>query len=315
MPDGVAALARLGIEIGPADSFPFAGIRFLDRGVTVAARFPTGPGLGVRRTTLHRILVEHAESLGVELHWATRVNPKSLRGDWIIGADGGNSAVRKWSRLEQGMRERRRFGFCRHYRLAPWTEFMEVYWGARCQVYITPVAPDSVCVVAISRDAHLRLDEALREFPQLARRLPANAIISSDRGAVSAGRELRTVASGRVALVGDASGSVDAITGEGLCLAFRHAIAVVDAIAAGDLAEYPYEHRKMARRPARMGKLLVALEDHLRVRRGAMVALAKRPQIFAKLLEIHVGAANEIDPFPDAAIDASVICAGDHTTI
>jgi flavin-dependent dehydrogenase len=48
-----------------------------------------------------------------------------------------------------------------------------------------------------------------------------------------------------VALVGDASGSVDAITGEGLCLLFQQAVALAAALEAGDLALYQAEHRRI----------------------------------------------------------------------
>jgi menaquinone-9 beta-reductase len=247
MPDALAAVGRLGVEVSAGDSFPFQGIRFVDRGASVSAAFPTGTGRGIRRTTLQRILIEHAESLGVELHWATRVDLATLKCDWMIGADGGDSSVRKWAGQDRGMREQCRFAFRRHYRTEPWTEYMEIYCGAGYQLYITPVTTDSVCVVVISRNSKLRLDEAIRGFPELACRLQSGAIIGSDRGAVSASRRLKTVFRGRVALGGDASGSVDAITGEGLCLAFQQAVAVVEAVAAGDLAAYQHNHRKMAR--------------------------------------------------------------------
>ncbi len=295
MPDGLAALAGLGVRISGADSFPFRGIRFVDRGVRVAADFPAGPGRGVRRTTLHRLLAEYAGSLGVELHWGTRVDPDTLKCGWIIGADGGNSRVRKWARLDGGMREQWRFGFRRHYRVAPWGEHMELYWGRGYQLYITPVTQDSVCVAVISRDSRLRVEEALRDFPELCCRLKASAIISGDRGSISASRQLETVYRGRVALVGDASGSVDAITGEGLCLAFRQAVAVVEAMVAGDLAGYGRKHRELARRPEWMGKLLVTLGDHAGVRRATMRALSAQPWIFGKLLAVHVGGVNETE--------------------
>jgi len=59
-----------------------------------------------------------------------------------------------------------------------------------------------------------------------------------ERGGVSASRRLKSVYRGRVALVGDASGSVDAITGEGLCLLFQQAVALAGALEAGDLCLY-----------------------------------------------------------------------------
>jgi len=63
MPDALAALSNLGLSISAAASFPFRGIRFLDRGTAVDAKFPVGCALGLRRTTLHRMLVNQAEAV------------------------------------------------------------------------------------------------------------------------------------------------------------------------------------------------------------------------------------------------------------
>ena len=68
-------------------------------------------------------------------------------------------------------------------------------------------------------------------------------MISTERGAVTSSRKFNAVYRGRVALVGDASGSVDAITGEGLCLAFRQASTLAEAIEYGDMAKYQQKHR------------------------------------------------------------------------
>ena len=173
---------------------------------------------------------------------------------------------------------------------------MELYWGQTHQVYVTPVTSESVCVVAISRDSRLRLDDALLSFPLLARRLDPCAIIAGERGAVTSSRKLQNVFGNRTALIGDASGSVDAITGEGLCLAFRQAIALAEAMERGDLRHYETRHRRIARRPEWMARLLLTLGDCPAARRMAMRAMAAYPDIFAKLLSIHVGAFNEKSP-------------------
>src|SRR5208283_2034129 len=136
----------------------------------------------------------------------------------------------------------------RHYRVAPWSEFMEIHWGGGCQIYVTPVSDGEVCVVAISRDPHLRLDAALSRFPQLRSRLDPAAAASSERGGISATRRLKRVWRGNVALVGDASGSVDAVTGEGLCLLFQQAAALATALERDDLSLYQSEHRRVGRR-------------------------------------------------------------------
>jgi flavin-dependent dehydrogenase len=312
MPDAIAAMLSLGVSISAGDSFPFWGIRFLDRGTAVDARFPVGCARGVRRTTLHRMMIDQAESMGVHLRWGAKVDLSTLRCGWIIGADGENSLVRKWAGLDVPLHDRRRFGFRRHYRIEPWTDHMELYWGRTCQIYVTPVTPGSICVAAISRDSQLRLDEALRQLPDLQRRIQPSAIISTERGAVTSSRKLKAVYRGRVALVGDASGSVDAITGEGLCLAFRQAAALAEAIDCGDLAVYQRTHGRIARRPEWMARLLVALGDHAYIRRTAMSVMTAHPVIFAKMLALHVGAFHEINHSDLADCSHGAPWAGDH---
>lgn len=295
MPDALAALSTLGISVSAADSFPFRGIRFLDRGKVVAASFPVGRGRGVRRTTLHRMMIEKAEAVGVKLRWGAHVDFNALRCGWIIAADGESSLARKWAGLDVRLLDRCRFGFRRHYQIEPWSDYMEIYWGRTCQVYVTPVTADSVCVATMSRGSQLRLDDALQEFPNLERRLHSSVIISTERGAVTASRKFKAVYRDHVALIGDASGSVDAITGQGLCLVFRQATALVEAIEHGDLAQYQRKHRQIARRAEWMAELLLLLGDRPQVRRAALSAIAARPEIFARLLAVHVGAFYEID--------------------
>jgi flavin-dependent dehydrogenase len=168
---------------------------------------------------------------------------------------------------------------------------MELYWGNNCQLYLTPVAADEICVAAISRDPGLRLDAALAKFPVVAIRLEGLERTSVERGAVSATRRLRRVHRGRTALIGDASGSVDAITGEGLCLAFRQAIHLSESLAAGDLKQYQAKHRTLARRPAAMSWLMLTLDGRDLFRQRVMHAFATQPQTFARMLALHVGAA------------------------
>jgi flavin-dependent dehydrogenase len=90
-------------------------------------------------------------------------------------------------------------------------------------------------------------------------------------------------------LVGDASGSVDAITGEGLCLLFQQAAALADALAAPDLSLYQAAHRRVGRRPELMGDLMLLLDGRRRLRRRALRAMAERPGIFARMLAAHTG--------------------------
>src|SRR5690348_10254840 len=115
---------------------------------------------------------------------------------------------------------------------------MEVHWGSRFQVYITPVSETEGCVAMMARDPRLRLEQELADFPEIRSRLSSARPCSPEIGAVSVSRTLRRVWSGQLALIGDASGSVDAITGEGLCLSYLQASALARAFKAGDLSEY-----------------------------------------------------------------------------
>ena len=305
MPDGLAVLEKLGVAIAPQHGFPFRGIRFLGNGVSVDAGFPSGYGLGVRRTVLHQLLIDRAEQAGVSLLWGARVSGLSERGvlvdgrevpcRWVIGADGQNSRVRRWAGLDHARRDRRRYGFRRHYRVAPWIGCMEIYWGEGCQMYVTPVGDDSVCVALISRDPRHRLDAALPGFPDLASRLEGAIPVTVERGAMSLSRAFTTVARGRVALIGDASGSVDAITGEGLCLSFHQALALADSLASGDLAAYESQHRRLFRRPALMASLMLSLDRLPRLRARVLRALAANPAVFSTLLAMHIGAVSRAE--------------------
>jgi len=305
MPDALAALRKLGVTIPAEDSFSFRGIRFLGSGVSVDASFPFGCGVGVRRPVLHQLMIDRAAHAGVCMLWGTRVSGigssgvmldgRLVRSRWIIGADGQNSRIRRWAGLDGYRHSTWRFGFRRHYRVAPWTDRMQVYWGSGCQIYVTPVSSQEICVVLISRDPHLRLHHVLDRFPELACRLDPADPASAEQGAISASCGLKNVVHERVALIGDASGSVDAITGEGLGLAFQQAFALAAALSSGDLSAYQVEHRRLLRRPALMARLMLSLDRYPRLRSRALCALAARPAIFANLLALHVGAMSPAD--------------------
>jgi flavin-dependent dehydrogenase len=298
MPDGLAALHSLGVRLDAADAQPFRGIRFVDRGVSVEAAFPEGYALGVRRTVLHTRMVEAAAAAGVRMLWGTPVEGIGARGvsiaggtvpaRWIAGADGFHSRVRHWTGLAAQPPVNQRFGFRIHYGIAPWSDCMELHWGAGCQIYVTPVGKREVCAALISRNRRLRLDEALAQFPQLAARLAGAPRATAERGGVTSNRSLPRVYRGNVALIGDASGSVDAITGEGLCLAFHQAIALAESLACGDLAPYQAAHRLLARRPTLMSKLMLTMDRRTPLRSVAFRAMAFEPRIFQTLLSFHL---------------------------
>ncbi|MGB7849007.1 MAG: NAD(P)/FAD-dependent oxidoreductase [Candidatus Acidiferrum sp.] len=300
MPETQAALRELGVELPGSTGYHFRGIRFVQGNLHVAADLPEGQGIGIRRTVLHKLLIQEAERCGVKLLWKTPVagiasNEVQVRGrtipaQWIIGADGGSSRVRRWSGLNASVLSSYRMASRRHYRVRPWTEYMEIYWGPRQQAYVTAISREEVCIVVLGDSVeNVDFDRALEAMPELRERLEGAELCSRERGAITEMHSLKRVWRGNVALVGDASGVVDAITGEGLRLAFRQAFALAEAMESGDLREYGLTHKQLARRPIRMGKLLLQLGRKEAVRLRALRMLSRNPELFARLLTIHVG--------------------------
>ena len=290
MPDSRLLAARLGIEISGSFGYEFRGIRFHGAGRSVAADFSAGCGIGIRRTALHRALVRAAERAGVEFRWASPVSGlENIKARWIIGADGSSSLVRRWAGLDAVASHSRRYAYRQHFAVAPWTDYMEIHWGDGCQIYVTPVDAHEICVALVSRRRDLRLGEALdRYFPVLRERLRLGSETSRERGAVTGNVTLRAVAGGNVALIGDASGSVDAIAGEGICLSFRQAEVLAKALAKGDLGAYNRKHPWLALRPHLMAKTMLQLDRSQLVQSCAMGVLQAQPWIFRKLLGVHV---------------------------
>ena len=302
LPEGVAALRRLGIEIPESESCAFRGIRFLAGGVVAEASFDGGFGAGIRRTALHALLAARAAERGVRLLWNTPVTGIApdcaflrdgrVLAHWIIATDGGRSRVRGWMGLDPRTAPAGRYGVRRHFRASGWTDFVEVYWGREAQFYVSRAAADEVCVVLISRQPGLRIETALPDFPELAARLRGAEAASTSRGALTCPLRLPRVYRECWALLGDASGSVDAISGQGLTLAFLQAEALAEAIGAGDLSLYRAAHRRIMRRPALISRLLLALADRPQMRSRVLRILSDEPRLFARLLAAHAGTAS-----------------------
>jgi flavin-dependent dehydrogenase len=300
MPDAILALRQLGVEIAAGDGFSFRGITFLDKETSVSARFPSGAGIGLRRTILHEKMRDRAVEVGVKFLWETPVTGIAADGvrlaggdvvaaRWVVGADGGQSLVRRWARLGSSNQRDSRLAWRGHFAVKPWSDHIEIYWADSAEAYVTPVADQEVCVVVASRKPKFGFATALTEFPELARQLGGVQPSRKQRGAITAMNRLRKVYRGNVALIGDASGSVDAITGEGLSLSFWQAAALADAMEANDLSRYHEAHRKLARRPTLMGRLLLLLDGRPRLRQRVFKAFANHPELLARLLSIHVG--------------------------
>jgi flavin-dependent dehydrogenase len=95
-------------------------------------------------------------------------------------------------------------------------------------------------------------------------------------------------------LIGDASGTVDAITGEGLGLAFSQAVALADCLGSGNLAGYETAHHRLSRRPLLMARLMLTLDGRPGFQQRTLQVFRKHPEVFHRFLALHVGS---LSPF------------------
>ncbi|OBF83852.1 monooxygenase [Mycobacterium sp. 852002-51163_SCH5372311] len=280
MPGGLAELTSLGVD--PA-GLPFHGIAYLSGRRRAQARFRAGPGRGVRRSTLHAALAARAKEEDAD--WirarvtsveqdAHGVTAAGMRAKWLVAADGLHSSVRRAVGIEATAGTPRRYGVRRHYRVAPWSEFVEVHWSRWGEAYVTPVEPDLVGVAILCRG---RPD--LAWFPQLSQHLQG-----ASRGPARGCGPLRQVVSrrvaGRVLLVGDAAGYEDALTGEGISLAVKQAAAAVAAIADDAPESYEAAWQRITRNYRWLTRGLVLVSTPRATRRGIVPVCALLPGAF-----------------------------------
>ncbi|MCK1795199.1 FAD-dependent monooxygenase [Streptomyces sp. XM4193] len=320
MPSGVAALRALGVQ--PAGR-ELHGIRYLDGRHRAEARFrtpaaaaappggartaasgcpspalaaapATAAGLGVRRTELHSALAERVTAAGVERltgrvedvrQYPGHVAAAGRTARWLIAADGLHSPLRRRLGLDLPPRAAARYGLRRHFRTQPWTDFVEVHWSPYGEAYVTPVGSDLVGVAVLSH--HRRsYSEHLAAFPELTAKLaehgaePATAV----RGAGPLRQRVRTPRAGRVLLVGDAAGYVDALTGEGVALALATAETAVRCLAEGRPEAYPARWAAVTRRHRLLTGALVRTTRHPRAARLVVPAARRLPALFTAVV-------------------------------
>jgi flavin-dependent dehydrogenase len=299
MPDALHALRGLGLDGRPPSAAPIRGIRFVTSAGTFDADFLSGPGIAVRRVHLHSWLCEAADSLGVRCRWGVRagfdgrgelvVDGQPQRPDLIVGADGQNSLVRKQAGLGAYWYRSVRYGFRRHYRVQPWSEHVEVYWSGSAQIYVAPVGPEEIGVAVLSDNPSFRVAGALENCAELRSRLQAGKPLTREMGALTVSQRLRRVTGSRVALVGDASGSVDSSTGNGIGLALQQAHALADAVRQHDLSLYERAHSRICRRSRLMSRLFLAAAHSGKIRDLVFRYLLRHPQQFEQVLGLHTG--------------------------
>jgi len=318
MRPGLAVLGRLGVLDGlpSTDAGAIRGVRYVQEdGSVLEGALPGSGGLGIRRTALSAALLDAARASGVEVRDRTTLRAHRRTGEAmvletddgelsarvLVAADGLHSPLRRAEGLDVPAREGRRFGLRQHFVVAPWTDRVEVYLSPGAEAYVTPCGPSRVGVAFLwANGQHAErpaIASLLARFPLLGRRLALAEPDSEPRGAGPFLQRARRRVAPRFALLGDAAGYVDAITGEGMSVALVCAEVLAECLPevirrGGDVRAFgPYEvtARREFRKYAWTARAVLALARRPRLRRSVVETLSHRPRAFEWLLARTVG--------------------------
>lgn len=315
MPAGVRALEPLGVlpRVPAAERAPLRAIRWIDpEAGELRLVLPHPGGIAVRRTALSQALLSRAREEGVEVAQGAPVVRHRREGDRVVvegpfgeaagrvlvAADGLGSPTRRREGLELPPRVPARYGVRRHFAVAPWSSDVEVHFAEGAEAYVWPAGERRVGVAFLfEQGAAGGPRRLLARFPAVAARVAGAEEDSLPRGAGPFARSARARIADRLVLLGDAAGYVDAITGEGLSLAFGCATALAELLPAalrrGASAEALRAYERVWRRRfvpyAVWTRLLLALSRRPGLRRRVLAVAAARPGPFERALAAAVG--------------------------
>ena len=318
LPAGVRALEALGVRprLGGEDVSSIREIRWIDRdGAVARVALPSPGGLGVRRIALSAALAAEARAAGAEIVDGAEVTAHrrerdgvvavtsrdEVMGRVLVAADGLGSPVRRREGLDvaSGPRAPRRFGLRRHFAVPPWADAVEVHFADGAEAYVTPAGARRVGVAFLFERGPepARFEDLLPRFPVLERLLAGAAHDSLPRGAGPLLRRAAARTADRLVLLGDAGGYVDALTGEGLSIAFGCAMDLAAilpralAAGAGRASLWPYEAawRRRFLPYWAWTRVMLALARRPALRHRVLGMAAARPAPFERLVAAAVG--------------------------
>ncbi len=291
MPSALRALHALGVEVAGHD---LRGITY-EQGSTVAhALFSNGVGRGVRRTTLHAALRCALSERGVPLvqraisdieQRSDHVRAAGLSARYLVAADGLHSPIRRLVGLSAaGGASPPRWGLRRHFAMSPFSDSVHVTWSDRSEAYVTPVDDDTVGVAILSSTTG-SFDAQLAAFPQLRDRLAGAQPVTNVLGAGPLRQASRARVAGRVVLVGDAAGYIDALTGEGLTVSFCAAAELVQCLAEDRPNDYERAWLRVSRRSRWLTSGLLWTRNRPMLAHRIVPFAARHPRLFAAAVD------------------------------
>ncbi len=330
-----AILAGLGVRdaLLAAAARPVRGMRVTaPHGAALRLPFAHGTGWALPRHTVDHLLLMHAARSGATVIEGARVvgleqephravvhaehsgaGRTAYTARLVIGADGLHSLVARITGAG-GPPLRGRYTVGTYLAgLAPAastdedTGEIHLGLGRYCGVEYLPAGRINV-TIALSRtelwgwrgDVERRYWETLRTFPDLADRVASARRVGRFQTSGPLAYRRRRITSGRVLLVGDAAGSVDPMTGQGIFLALRGAElaagAACEALAGGSVAaalrRYERAYRGEFGPVFLMSRILQQLAFRPAVIRRAMSRMAVHPDLGTRL----IGAVGNVEP-------------------
>jgi menaquinone-9 beta-reductase len=296
--------------------------RFTDVGSACA---PFNYGWAVRREVFDKVLLDAARASGVELFEGVRATgllrgergkvvglaARQLDGEalelharWTIGADGLRSRVARALGVVQPVPWLDKLALTTRYADVDWGNSAEVHFfaGGYCACTAVEnglvslnVVIDRVLYASMGASRDAALTAGLARVPALAARLARGRRVDPVRGSGPlAGRTSRQTFDG-AALVGDACGYVDPVTGEGVFFALKGAEMLADstiaALHAGRtdraaLGEYLRGRRREIEPRAAFATLLQRGLRFPRIVQSALSLLQARPELVDVLVSI-----------------------------
>jgi flavin-dependent dehydrogenase len=191
-----------------------------------------GSGVAVLEgVACHGLLRDRGAVVGVVASDAGRA-PFALRARWTVGADGVRSLVARELGVQRRIPSLDKFALTTHFDGVPASETAELHVFSGGYFAAAPIGPATLSLNLVVDRSRLRarngswdefLADHLARAPELAQRLADARRVSPVRGVGPLAHRTTAQVFDGAALVGDACGYVDPMTGEGIWFALRTA--------------------------------------------------------------------------------------------
>lgn len=332
LPPGLARLSFLGIfrHLNPESFYSIKGLSYNSSGYHSQISFREGSGLGINRQVLSCALwaslkdyptisllhgtefLSFEDSNGI----VNLSNNISIRTKFLIGADGLRSKVRKSLGIAMHPSPFKRWAIGAHFNQKPWSDVVEIHLNDKIEAYVTPVSPYQINLVFLwspddkltTKGPHELFHHFLSLFPELAIKLKSRHMLEQPRAIGPFFKIPKTIfLNNKLALVGDAAGYIDPLSGEGISLGLfsgislgqilGHRLKHKQDISVKDLQHYQNVFKRQARAHVFLTKNLLYLIKYPYLSKQAVKILERWPSLLSALASFNMGPYQKSCPY------------------